>query len=93
MIPQKVILDSFKNNKWIRLISPANFYIGQAVSKITTVIEVKGSGYDVFMNGRHHYYQDPTGTAVKGVDMWQSTPLQLSAGKVQLYTTPEIKLV
>ncbi len=79
-------MDSRQNGVWIKYTKPSNLHIGQAINKITTVVEAKqDNGYDIFINGKHHYYQDPTNSlkTVRTIRYSSSTPsLQFSIGKV-----------
>ena len=78
---QHIIFDTRIGSAWQRQIAPDNLRFSSTVEKITNVVEVKETGYDIYANGRHNFYTHILD--VRQVNEITSGPaVQLSVGKV-----------
>lgn len=82
---QYVVLNTRINNRWLPRI-PNNFRFSSAVEKITNVVEVKDTGFDIYVNGRHQFYPHRIDvTRTNWIHTFGGNIVQFSMGKVSTH--------
>ena len=79
---QRIIINTHIDSAWHEEIAPDNFRISSTVDKITNVVEVKETGYDIYANGRHNFYTHILDVSQVNQIRTGEPAVQLSVGKV-----------
>ena len=81
---QAIILDTRINSVWQGRI-PNDLRFSSTVERIINVVEVKETGFDIYANGRHKFYQHIINVRqVNEVHSLRGNGIQLSIGKVYI---------